>query len=229
MQGRVLGHGILHGKDASRSTVHRKCIFLAQSPPRVPPPQILPCALLENLAPYKQAIGHDVLALLPGLHIDDLAAVNGDEDHPEAVCVCEERVLALFSQDLGRRKWPCARMYLLHSLSRRLVSRAARLAREMLPRVGGLVRRGYYYRVDRDRAPEVEKLDGIRGPGDLDIQQRQVAMAQAIRVQMRQPGEQLVVEIDLLFPREGRPLADDLVQRPSVHVLEHHPHVLQTS
>ncbi len=64
--------------------------------------------------------------------------------------------------------------------------------------------------------------------GDLNIQKGEVAMAKLVRMQMRKPVEELVMIIDLLCaPKPAALLANDVVQRAPLEVLEHHPDVLK--
>ena len=70
------------------------------APPRVAPPQVLRAPLPKHLEPVQEAAGQPVLALLPRLDVDEVAAVEADEDHAEAVRVREARVRALAADSL---------------------------------------------------------------------------------------------------------------------------------
>lgn len=100
---------------------------------------------------------------------------------------------------------------------------------EVLERIYRIVGGGEEYGIHRYGASEIEELYRIRGTGDLDVEEGEIAMTQAKGMEMRETVEELVVEVDLFCAGKGGTLANDVVKRAAVDVLEDHADVLEAA
>jgi hypothetical protein len=73
-------------------------------------------ALFKHLASDKETVRYYILPLLPWLEVHHLIAVNRDENHPEAVGISQQRILALPTEYLRSCKWSCGWVNLLRLL-----------------------------------------------------------------------------------------------------------------
>lgn len=209
--------------------LHCNPILSSNAPSSIASLQIPPDAFAKERASIHKVLRDDVPPLDLRVAVNERVLVDAREDDAEAVGIRETRVCALPAQDFWCGERARADVDLLDApLLHRMHVCAALRAHECGERVLGLCVRRADVRVRCDRPPEVKQLHRVV-PGDIHVQQAQVAVAQPEAVQVRERVEKLVVDVDLSFIVYGRAGSDDVEEGVSVDEFEDHADSLEAS
>lgn len=209
--------------------LHSDPIISSNAPPSIASLQIPPDAFAEERASIHKVLRDDVPPLDLRVAVDERVLVDARKDDAKAVGIRETRVCALPAQDLRCGERTRADVDLLDApLLHRVHVCAALRAHECGERVLGLCVWRAEVRVRCNRASEVKQLHRIV-PGDIHVQQAQVAVAEPKAVQVRERVEKLVVDVDLSFVVYGRAGSDDVKEGVSIDEFEDHADSLEAA